>query len=100
VLVQTRNIQAALMHHGAGVILHGDDFRAGFREHGGSDAADVAEALHGTRAPSIATPRLAAASRPTTNTPRPVASRRPSEPPSEIGLPVTTPVDRLPSIMA
>ena len=28
-----------------------------------------------------------------TNTPRPVASRRPRLPPSEIGLPVTTPVD-------
>jgi len=38
-------------------------------------------------------PMRRAASQPTTNTPRPVASRRPSEPPSVIGLPVTTPVD-------
>ncbi len=51
------------------------------------------------RAPLISRPRLRAASTPTTNTPRPVASRRPSEPPSEIGLPVTTPVDVLPSFI-
>ena len=45
------------------------------------------------RAPSIGTLRFFAAARPMTNTPRPVASRRPRLPPSEIGLPVTTPVD-------
>ena len=46
-----------------------------------------------TRAPGIGTPALCAAAWPTTNTPRPVASWRPRLPPSEIGLPVTTPVD-------
>ena len=35
----------------------------------------------------------------TTATPRPVASRRPADPPSSIGLPVTTPVAVAPSFM-
>ncbi len=52
-----------------------------------------------TRAPLISRPILRAASEPTTNTPRPVASWRPSEPPSEIGLPVTTPVAVLPEFI-
>ena len=44
------------------------------------------------RAPSMDTFIRRAVSRPTTNTPRPVALTRPSDPPSSIGLPVTTPV--------
>jgi hypothetical protein len=48
------------------------------------------------RAPLISMPIRVAASQPTTKTPRPVASRRPRLPPSEIGLPVTTPEAVLP----
>ena len=52
-----------------------------------------------TRAPSMLMLRRRIASRPTTNTPRPVAATRPSEPPSGIGLPVTTPVAVAPTFI-
>ena len=56
------------------------------------DRAGVAEALDDDRrALSRSIPRCRAASTMQKTVPRAVASLRPSEPPSEIGLPVTTP---------
>ena len=52
-----------------------------------------------TRAPSSGMPSFFMASAPETNTPRPVASARPRLPPSDTGLPVTTPVAVRPTFM-
>ena len=95
VLLQRGDIQAVGIVYRAIVFHDGDDVEADGRSSAGRHAAHVAEALdhHARRVPAVRPSRLSALSV-TIMQPRPVASGRPRDPPSAMGLPVTTAGER------
>ena len=87
-----RDVEAVGVVDAAGRVGDGEDLRALLRHQLRRDRAGVAEALdHDASRSSRSMSRCRAASSMQKTAPRAVASLRPSEPPSEIGLPVTTP---------